>query len=278
MHPPAGRSVRRGSGTPPRGNRAGPRRSPGRRGRKIVRACWRSGNSGGASWSLPVAMIAVAHHRAAGAATGSCAGQAGCCPYLTRQHGAYPRRMGIEVLPAAGRWDDFASFMVPRKPGGRDASASRTAIPASRCPAVSRTCVRCASASRAPASWRTSMARSPAGARSRRSPLTVPCQLADDPPCPGRGRVAGGLLRGAAGVPAARTHAPAAGRRGRARARDGRDRGGRLPGRPWQRAHRPDQRLRGHRPALRAHSFKRVRQTAGRRGGKPRWLVRRELP
>jgi GNAT superfamily N-acetyltransferase len=27
--------------------------------------------------------------------------------------------MGIEVLPAAGHWDDFASFMVPRKPGGR---------------------------------------------------------------------------------------------------------------------------------------------------------------
>jgi hypothetical protein len=26
--------------------------------------------------------------------------------------------MGIEVVPAAGRWDDFASFMVPRKPGG----------------------------------------------------------------------------------------------------------------------------------------------------------------
>jgi GNAT superfamily N-acetyltransferase len=26
--------------------------------------------------------------------------------------------MGIQVLPAAGRWDDFASFMVPRKPGG----------------------------------------------------------------------------------------------------------------------------------------------------------------
>ena len=25
--------------------------------------------------------------------------------------------MTIEVLPAAGRWDDFASFMVPRKPG-----------------------------------------------------------------------------------------------------------------------------------------------------------------
>lgn len=26
--------------------------------------------------------------------------------------------MVIEVLPATGRWDDFASFMVPRKPGG----------------------------------------------------------------------------------------------------------------------------------------------------------------
>jgi hypothetical protein len=27
-----------------------------------------------------------------------------------------------------------------------------------------------------------------------------------------------------------------------------------------------------------AHGFRRVRQTAGRSGGKPRWLVRRELP
>ncbi len=26
--------------------------------------------------------------------------------------------MGIEVRPATGRWDGFASFMVPRKPGG----------------------------------------------------------------------------------------------------------------------------------------------------------------
>jgi GNAT superfamily N-acetyltransferase len=31
----------------------------------------------------------------------------------------YPQRVGIEVRPATGRWDDFASFMVPRKPGGR---------------------------------------------------------------------------------------------------------------------------------------------------------------
>jgi hypothetical protein len=27
-----------------------------------------------------------------------------------------------------------------------------------------------------------------------------------------------------------------------------------------------------------AHGFRRVRQTAGRSGGKPRWLLRRELP
>ena len=27
--------------------------------------------------------------------------------------------MGIEVRPAIGRWDDFASFMMPRKPVGR---------------------------------------------------------------------------------------------------------------------------------------------------------------
>ncbi|WP_223690977.1 GNAT family N-acetyltransferase [Leifsonia poae] len=26
--------------------------------------------------------------------------------------------MAVEVLPATGRWDDFASFMVPRKSGG----------------------------------------------------------------------------------------------------------------------------------------------------------------
>jgi GNAT superfamily N-acetyltransferase len=30
----------------------------------------------------------------------------------------YPGDMGIEVLPAAGRWDHFASLMVPGKPGG----------------------------------------------------------------------------------------------------------------------------------------------------------------
>jgi hypothetical protein len=31
-------------------------------------------------------------------------------------------------------------------------------------------------------------------------------------------------------------------------------------------------------PLFEAHGFSRVGQTAGRRGGKPRWLLRRELP
>jgi len=30
---------------------------------------------------------------------------------------SYSRRMTIEVLPATARWNDFASFMVPRRPG-----------------------------------------------------------------------------------------------------------------------------------------------------------------
>jgi GNAT superfamily N-acetyltransferase len=30
----------------------------------------------------------------------------------------YPGDVGIEVLSAVGRWDDFASLMVPSKPGG----------------------------------------------------------------------------------------------------------------------------------------------------------------
>jgi hypothetical protein len=54
-----------------------------------------------------------------------------------------------------------------------DACAWRTAIPPSACPAGSRTCARCAPANRAQACWRTSMARRPAGARSRRSPPAV---------------------------------------------------------------------------------------------------------
>jgi GNAT superfamily N-acetyltransferase len=35
------------------------------------------------------------------------------------QRTAYPAAMAFEIKPATGRWDDFASFMVPRKPGSR---------------------------------------------------------------------------------------------------------------------------------------------------------------
>src|SRR5260370_41289199 len=36
-------------------------------------------------------------------------------PGLSRR---YPGNVGIEVLSAVGRWDHFASLMVPSKPGG----------------------------------------------------------------------------------------------------------------------------------------------------------------
>jgi GNAT superfamily N-acetyltransferase len=49
--------------------------------------------------------------RGSSAKTGELTSDAVNCP-------VYPRLVGIEVLPATGRWDDFASFMVPRKPGG----------------------------------------------------------------------------------------------------------------------------------------------------------------
>jgi GNAT superfamily N-acetyltransferase len=30
---------------------------------------------------------------------------------------SYPRHMTVEILPAAAQWSDFSSFMVPRRPG-----------------------------------------------------------------------------------------------------------------------------------------------------------------
>ena len=61
-------------------------------------------------------------------------------------------------------------------------------------------------------------------------------------------------------------------------ARDGRGRAGRLPGDPG--SERVDQTsgYGGTVQLFEAHRFRRVRQAAGRRGGKPRWLVRRKLP
>jgi hypothetical protein len=166
--------------------------------------------------------------------------------------GAYPRRMGVQVLPATGRWDDFASFMVPRKPGGggcvcmayRNSSldmAGRIAHMRALC--ASKTGLRGAGVRR----WhdgRLVLGRAEVH-------LPRPGQLPDDPARPGRGCVVCSVLCGAAGVPAQRPYARVAGGRGRASACDGRDHAGRLPGRPWQRARRPDQRLRGYHPALR---------------------------
>ena len=46
--------------------------------------------------------------------------------FFLRDHGlrvavgalsGYLGRVGVEVVGAVGRWEDFASFMVPRKPG-----------------------------------------------------------------------------------------------------------------------------------------------------------------
>jgi hypothetical protein len=75
--------------------------------------------------------------------------------------------MGIEVLPAAERWNDFASFMVPRKPGGRGcvciAYRNSSLDMPGRIVHMRALC----DGNRVPASWRTSTARWPAGARSR---------------------------------------------------------------------------------------------------------------
>ena len=158
-----------------------------------------------------------------------------------------------------------------------DACAWRTAIPPSACPAGSRTCARCAPANRAQACWRTSMARRPAGARLRRSPPAVRWSA------PGRSRTFWTGPRGrwrvswCGGVPAPRSHARAAGGRRRARACDG---AVALEGYPQALAASASNQASGYAgtvPLFEAHGFSRVCQTTGRGGGKPRWLVRRDL-
>jgi hypothetical protein len=158
-----------------------------------------------------------------------------------------------------------------------DACAWRTAIPPSACPAGSRTCALCASepgpgvlayVDGKTAGWCSVAPKS--ACRALVSSRTIPH-----------------VQDGAAWPVACFVVRPGFRRRGlmhelpegarRACACDGRHRGGRLPGRPWQRARRPGQRLPGYRPALRGTRFSRVCQTTGRRGGKPRWLVRRDL-
>lgn len=148
--------------------------------------------------------------------------------------GAYPRYMGVQVLPATGRWEDFASFMVPRKPG-----AGRCV-----CMAYRNSSLDMPGANLAQGCWRTSMARRPAGARLRRSPPTAPWSTPRRIP----------HVRDEGAWSVATRSTPGSGRVNQT--------SGYL----------------GTVSLFEAHGLSRVCQTAGRSGGKPRWLMRRELP
>jgi GNAT superfamily N-acetyltransferase len=186
--------------------------------------------------------------------------------------------MGIEVLPATGRWDDFASFMVPRKPGAGGcvcmtyrksslAMPERIAYMRDLCglepgPGV------LAYVDGTVAGWCSIAPK--AGHSALVHSRTIP--HVDDadvwsavcfvvrPPFRGRGLMHR-LLDGAV------EHANAMG----ARAVEG------YPVAPD--GDRVDQ-TSGYVGTVRlfeAHGFTRVTQTTGRRGGQPRWLVRRDL-
>jgi GNAT superfamily N-acetyltransferase len=187
--------------------------------------------------------------------------------------------MGIEVLPAIGRWEDFASFMVPRKPGGggcvcmayRNSSLGmpgrighmRELCNGEPGPGV------LAYVDGEVAGWCSVAPKLTYRAlvNSRTIPhiqdtdaWSVVCFVVR----PGfrRRGLMHHLLAGAVG------HALAMG----ATALEG------YPVDPG--AERVDQTSGyvGTVQLFEAHGFERVRQTAGRRGGKPRWLMRRELP
>jgi len=187
--------------------------------------------------------------------------------------------MGVQVLPATGRWDDFASFMVPRKPGGggcvcmayRNSSLDmpgriahmRTLCASEPGPGVlayvdGKTAGWCSvapkSTYRALVNSRTIPHVQDEGAWS------VVCFVVR-PGFRSRGLMHE-LLEGAVG------HAHAMG----ATALEG------YPVDPG--SERVDQTSGyvGTVSLFEAHGFSRVCQTAGRRGGKPRWLLRRELP
>lgn len=186
--------------------------------------------------------------------------------------------MGIEVAPATGRWDDFASFMVPRRPGAggcvcavyRNSSLGmpeRIALMQSLCqtdpgPGVLAYC------GGEVAGWCSVGPKS--GFRALVNSRTIP--HVDDsgvwsvtcfvvrPPFRRRGLMHD-LLSGAV------QHTAAMG-------------GAAVEGYPVDPAGgRVDQTSGyvGTVALFEAHGFRRVRQTAGRRGGKPRWLVRRDL-
>jgi len=192
---------------------------------------------------------------------------------------AYPHRMEIEVLPAAGRWDDFASFMVPRRPGGRGCVCiayrnssldmpGRIAHMRALCQSEPGPGV-LAYVDRQIAGWCSVAPKSTY--RALVNSRTIPHVQDEDAwsvVCfvvrPGfrRRGLMHSLLDGAVG------HAHAMG----ATVVEG------YPVDPG--GERIDQTSGyvGTVQLFEAHGFSRVRQTAGRRGGKPRWLMCRQLP
>jgi GNAT superfamily N-acetyltransferase len=187
--------------------------------------------------------------------------------------------MGVQVLPATGRWEDFASFMVPRKPGAggcvcmsyRNSSLGmpgRIAYMRALCAAEPGPGV-LAYVDGEAAGWCSVAPKSTYRAlvRSRTIPhvqdegaWSVVCFVVR--PAFRRRGLMHQLLAGAVG------HAQEMG----ATVLEG------YPVDPG--GERVDQ-VSGYVGTVAlfgAHGFSRVRQTAGRRGGKPRWLVRRELP
>jgi GNAT superfamily N-acetyltransferase len=191
---------------------------------------------------------------------------------------AYPRRMGIEVLPATGRWDDFASFMVPRKPGGRGCVCvvyrnssldmpGRVALMHSLCASEPGPGV-LAYVDEEVAGWCSVAPKSTYRAlvNSRTIPhvddedaWSVVCFVVR----PGfrRRGLMHQLLDGAIG------HAQTMGATA-------------LEGYPVDHGSGHIDQTSGYVGTVQlfeAHGFGRIRQTAGRRGGKPRWLVRRDL-
>jgi len=187
--------------------------------------------------------------------------------------------MGIEVLPATGRWDDFASFMVPRKPGGRGCVCmvyrnSSLGMPGR----IAHMRALCASepgpgvlayVDGEVAGWCSVAPKSTYRAlvNSRTIPhvqdegaWSVVCFVVR----PGfrRRGLMHQLLEGVVG------HADAMG----ATALEG------YPVDPGSERIDQTSGYVGTVQLFEAHGFKRVRQTVGRRGGKPRWLVPCELP
>ncbi len=187
--------------------------------------------------------------------------------------------MGIEVLPAAGRWEDFASFMVPRTPGGRGCVCmvyrnssldmhGRIAHMRALCQSELGPGV-LAYVDGQVAGWCSVAPKSTYRAlvNSRTIPhvqdegaWSVVCFVVR----PGfrRRGLMHQLLDGAVG------HAHAMG----ATVLEG------YPVDPGDGRIDQTSGYVGTVQLFEAHTFRRVRQTGGRRGGKPRWLVRRELP